>query len=150
QCPHNLDLWQWICGLPVRVRAFCRFGRYHKIEVEDDVTAYVEYANGTSGVCVATTGEAPGVNRLEVGGDRGRAVMEGDRITFWRTVESVDKFVRGSKEFFATPEVWKIEIPASGGGFQHKGITMNWIDAIQNGAPLLVRGEDGIRSLQLS
>ena len=42
QCPHNLDLWQWICGMPVRVRAFCGFGKYHDIEVEDDVTAYVE------------------------------------------------------------------------------------------------------------
>lgn len=59
QAPHNLDLWQWICGMPVRVRAFCGFGRWHDIEVEDDVTAYVEYAGGATGTFITCTGEAP-------------------------------------------------------------------------------------------
>ena len=60
QCPHNLDLWQWICGMPARIRAFCSYGKYHDIEFEDDVTAYMEYENGATGVFITTTGEAPG------------------------------------------------------------------------------------------
>src|SRR6185295_16790733 len=76
QCPHNLDLFQWICGMPTKVRAFCGFGKYHDIEVEDEVTAYLEYPNGATGTFVPTTGEAPGTNRLEIVGDRGKLVYE--------------------------------------------------------------------------
>jgi len=80
QCPHNLDLFQWFFGLPVRVRAFCRFGQYHQIEVEDEVTAYMELAGGATAVFVTTTGEAPGTNRLEIAAENGRIVYEDDRI----------------------------------------------------------------------
>ena len=52
QCPHNLDLLQWICGMPSKVRAFCHNGKWHDIEVEDDVTAYLEFPNGATGVFV--------------------------------------------------------------------------------------------------
>ena len=60
QCPHNLDLLQWMLGvMPVRITSLCRLGAYHDIEVEDDVTAVLEYANGASGVFVTTTGAPP-------------------------------------------------------------------------------------------
>ena len=94
QCPHNLDLWQWICGMPERVRAFCHFGKYHDIEVEDDVTAYAEYANGATGVFITSTGEAPGTNRLEISADNGKVVLEGGKITFWRTRVPSSQFLK--------------------------------------------------------
>ncbi|MDF2988632.1 MAG: oxidoreductase [Eubacterium sp.] len=84
QCPHNLDLWQWTCGMPVRVRAFCNYGKYHDIEVEDDVTAYVEYENGATGVFITSTADAPGTNRFEITGDMGKLVIEDGRLNFWR------------------------------------------------------------------
>ncbi|MCC2683264.1 MAG: oxidoreductase, partial [Paenibacillaceae bacterium] len=85
QDPHQLDLWQWTVGMmPTRVRAFCQFGKYRNIEVEDDVTAYVEYANGATGVFITTTGEAPGTNRYEISGDRGKIVIENNQMTFHR------------------------------------------------------------------
>jgi predicted dehydrogenase len=149
QCPHNLDLWQWICGMPVKVRAFCGFGKYHDIEVEDDVTAYVEYANGATGVFITSTAEAPGTNRLEVSGDRGKMVMENGQLTFWRSRESVGKFRKEYKGGFGSPEVWKCEIPVRDAGEEHKGITKNWTQAILKGTPLLAPGEEGIHSVQL-
>ncbi len=84
QCPHNLDLWQWMFGMPQRVRAFCKLGHKHDIEVEDEVTAYLEYDSGCSGVFIASTGEAPGTNRLEVAGERGKVVIEGNSLRFTR------------------------------------------------------------------
>lgn len=150
QDPHQLDLWQWICGLPRRVRAFCGFGKYHDIEVEDDVTAYVEYENGATGVFVTTTGEAPGTNRFEIAGDLGKLVVEDGKITFWRLRESQSKFRMESKESFAQPECWKIEIPVYGENKGHEGITANWVSAIMNGTPLLSPGSEGIRGLQIS
>jgi len=150
QCPHNLDLWQWICGLPVRVRAFCAFGKYHTIEVDDDVTAYVEYDNGATGLFVTTTGEAPGTNRLEIAGDRGKVVLENGQITFWRTRQSVSKFNREYQGGFGSPEVWKCEVPAGRGGDSHRGITTSWVNGILKGTPLLAPGVEGIRGLEIS
>ena len=150
QCPHNLDLWQWICGMPKRVHAFCHFGKYHDIEVEDDVTAYVEYANGASGVFITSTGEAPGTNRLEIHADRGKVVMEGGRIDFWRTRVPASQFLEEWKGGFGSPEVWKCEIPVGGKGEEHKGITRNWVDAILDGTPLLAEGTEGINGVEIA
>jgi len=149
QSPHNLDLWQWICGLPKRVRAFCAFGKYHDIEVEDDVTAYVEYENGATGVFITTTGEAPGSNTFEIVGDRGRLLLSEGKLRFWRTRLPVSQFLRESKSGFEKPETWVCEIPASGGE-EHIGITKNWVKAIREGTPLLARGEEGIQGVQLA
>jgi predicted dehydrogenase len=92
QSPHNLDLWQWICGMPARVRAFCAFGKYHDIEVEDDVTAFVEYPNGATGTFITSTGEAPGSFNFEIVGDRGRLVLTDNKLTFYRTTVPVSQF----------------------------------------------------------
>lgn len=150
QCPHNLDLWQWICGMPERVRAFCHFGKYHDIEVEDDVTAYVEYENGATGVFITSTGEAPGTNRLEISADNGKVVLEGGHITFWRTRVPSSQFLKEWPNGFGSPEVWKCEVPFRGGGEEHKGITKNWVQAIQQGTPLLADGQEGIRGVELA
>ncbi len=151
QCPHNLDLLQWICGMPVKMLAFCRFGKYHDIEVDDDVTAYFEYPNGATGVFITTTGEAPGTNRLEIAGDRGKVVLEGGKITFTRTEMPVREFSRVSKATFGRPDVWNVDIPVqAGNGPQHAGITQNFVDAILDGAPLIARAEEGIHSLELA
>lgn len=150
QGPHQLDLWQWICGMPIRVRAFCGFGKYHKIEVEDDVTAYVEYENGATGVFVTTTGEAPGTNRFEVTGDNGKIVVEDDKLTFWRNRVYKDNLVMESESPFAKPECWKCEVPIAGENLQHVGIMRNWVNSIQNGSKLLAPGEEGIKGLTLS
>ncbi|WP_322906230.1 Gfo/Idh/MocA family oxidoreductase [Paenibacillus campi] len=151
QCPHQLDLLQWTTGMmPERIRAFCRFGHYRKIEVEDDVTAYAEYANGASAVFITTTGEAPGTNRLEMTGDRGKVVIEHDRLTFWRLRESEPEFNSHYTGKFGSPECWQCDIPIEGEETGHPGIMRNWIDAIRYGTPLLSPGEEGIYGLTLS
>lgn len=150
QDPHQLDLWQWICGMPKRVRAFCGFGKFHAIEVEDDVTAYVEYENGATGVFVTSTSDAPGTNRFEVSGDRGKIVIEDGKLTFWRNRIPEREFSANYKEGFGQPEVWKCEIPICGPNLQHIGILRNFVDSITKGTKLLAPGEEGILGLTLS
>lgn len=150
QCPHNLDLLQWIGGMPARVRAFCSFGKYHDIEVEDEVTAYLEYPNGATGIFVTTTGEAPGSNRLEIAGDRGKLVLEGGKITFVRNEVGTREFQRTTRQSFSRPPVWNIDIPVEGSGGQHQAITQNFCDAILDGTPLIAPAEEGIRSVELA
>lgn len=150
QCPHNLDLLQWICGMPCKVRAFCSTGKRHNIEVEDEVTAYFEYANGATGTFITTTGEAPGSNRLEVAGENGKVVVEGGKVLFTRNEVSALKFCRTSKEPFAAPGVWNIEIPVHGCGGQHVEIKQNFTDAILDGAPLIAPAREGIHSVELA
>jgi predicted dehydrogenase len=151
QDPHQLDLWQWTIGMmPVRMRAFCSFGKYRNIEVEDDVTAYVEYENGATGVFVTTTGEAPGTNRFEVSGDRGKIVIEDGQLIFWRLRESEPEFNRRFTGGFGQPECWKCDVPITGIETGHPGLIRNWVDAIRTGAPLIAPGQDGIHGLTLS
>ena len=150
QCPHNLDLLIWMCGKPSRVRGFCQLGRYHNIEVEDNVTAYLEYPNGATGVFITSTGEAPGTNRLEICGERGKVVLENNKITFTRNEVSMLEFSKTSKAGFAKPEVWNIDVPFDPTPSHHSTITQNFIDAILDGAPLLCPAAEGINSVELA
>ena len=150
QCPHNLDLFQWIFGMPKSVRSFCKFGKYHDIEVDDDVTAYFEFANGASGVFITTTGEAPGTNRLEITAERGRVVYENDEIKFTRNEVPMSEFSRTTAQGFATPDVWDVKIPAQGHGGQHNEILANFTDAILDRKPLIAPAAEGIHSVELA
>lgn len=150
QCPHNLDLFQWFFGLPVKLRARCDFGKYHDIEVEDDVTATMEFANGATGVFITSTGEAPGTNRLEVTAERGKLVYENDKITFTRNEVPMSEFSRTTKQNFARPPTWDIEVPATGHGGQHVEILQNFTDAILHGTPLIAPAQEGINSVELA
>ncbi len=150
QDPHQLDLWQWICGMPIKVRAFCGFGKYRNIEVEDDVTAYVEYENGATGVFVTSVGESPGTNRFEIAGDRGKIVVENGKLTFWRLRVGEKQFNKEYTGGFGEPECWKCEIPVNGIETGHVGIMTDWVNAILNGTKLLAPGIDGINGLQIS
>lgn len=150
QCPHQLDLWQWLFGMPERVIARCQLGRFHDIEVEDSVTALLEYASGTQGVFVTTTGEAPGTNRLEVVGENGKVVIEGrDRLLFTRNEVSSVEFSRRTEQRFDRPEVWHVEIPTPGEGDQHHGILRNFARAILGREALLAPAVEGIHSVEL-
>jgi len=149
QCPHNLDLWQWMFGLPSRVRGFCRFGRFHDIEVEDEVTAYLEYDSGATAVFVTTTGEAPGTNRLEVAGERGKVVLEGDRFSFTRNEMPMSEYSRTTSERFTPPPVWNINVPLQTAGSRHRGIWQNFVGAVLGGEALIAPAVEGIRSVEL-
>ncbi len=150
QCPHQLDLLQWLCGLPVRVRAFCHEGRWHDIEVEDDVTAYLEYENGATGVFVTTTGDAPGTNRLEITGTRGKIICENDRLAFSRLAVDEREWCRTCPEGFKKPEWETIEVATDGEHPQHSGVLNAFADHILHGGPMIADGREGIRGLMLS
>lgn len=150
QDPHQLDLWQWTCGMPKRVRAFLGFGKYHNIEVEDDVTAYVEYDNGATGVFITTTGEAPGTNRFEISLDKGKIVVEDNKIKAFRLKGSLSEYIKNSDKPFTAPEHEFFEYIIDEPNLQHKGILINFVNAIQNKEPLIAPGPEGIFGLTIS
>lgn len=151
QCPHNLDLFQWLFGMPQKIRGFCKFGRFHEIEVEDDVTAIMEYDNGTTATFITSTGEAPGVNKLEISAEQGRVtVTDGTHIHFQRNRTQMSKFCMEAEAAFAMPESWHMDIPAGDAGGQHVEILQNFTNAILNGEKLLSPAEEGIRSVELA
>ncbi len=150
QCPHNLDLWQWICGMPVRVSAHLHFGKWHDVEVEDDVTAYVEYENGATGVFVTTTGDAPGTNRFEITLEKGKLVAEGNRLTMWYSEKSISEFSAENKSPFGSPRFVKTEVETDGENPQHKGVMNAFAASILHGTPLVADGTEGINGLLLS
>ena len=154
QCPHNLDLIQWICGMPIRVRAFCHEGKWHDIEVEDDVTAYLEYPNGATGVFVTTTGDAPGTNRFEITLEMGKLVCvlsnEGTSLTLYKLAENEREFCRTCPQGFVKPAMEIIEVETDGQNPQHNGVLKAFAANILRGEPLVAGGEEGINGLTLS
>ena len=150
QAPHNLDLWQWICGMPVRVHAFVGFGRWHDIEVDDDVTAYVEYANGATGTFVTCTGAAPGSNRFEISMDGGQLLYEKGRLLLMRTEMPVGQFIREYAGGFGKPETVTEDITPDGEYAMHAGVTRAFARHILYGEPMLADGREGINSLMLA
>ena len=150
QSPHQLDLWWWLFGQPAKVRAFCQFGRFHKVEVEDSVTAFLEYADGAQGVFITTTGEAPGTNRLEVAADRGKIIIEGLNLKWTRTDVSVAEWCATHPKGFEAPPVSQRDTAFENVGRQHVGILQNFVDAILDGAPLIAPAAEGIHSVELA
>lgn len=152
QCPHNLDLIQWITGLmPSRVTAVGFIGKHHPIEVEDEMSAIFEYPNGAVGHFITTTGEAPGTNRLEVVGNRGKIIAERGTLKFHRTREDVREVREKSPKAFTSVETWEFQIPiqASPSIGEHERVTRDFVNAVLNKKPLLAPGEEGIRGLEI-
>ena len=150
QCPHQLDLLQWLCGLPVKVRAFCHEAKWHDIEVEDDVTAYLEFENGATGVFVTTTGDAPGTNRLELTFERGKIVCEDGKLIFDKLKVNEREFCKTEKNGFAKPEMERIVVETDGMNEQHVGVLKAFANKIQGKGELIAEGTEGIRALSLS
>ena len=151
QCPHQLDLWQWICGMPSKIRAFCSEGKWHNIEVEDDVTIYAEYPNGATGVFVTTTGDYPGTNRLEITLDKAKIVSEnGSTITLTVLDETISENCATCKEGFASIKNETINVETDGLNEQHTGVINAFAANILHGTPLVARGEEGINGLMIS
>ena len=150
QCPHQLDLLQWLCGLPARVHAFAHEGKWHDIEVEDDVTAYLEFANGATGVFITTTGDAPGTNRLEITGTLGKLVCENDVLTFQKLAADEREWCATCPEGFRKPDFETITVETDGENPQHIGVMNAFAAAIEKGSPLVADGREGINGLMLS
>lgn len=150
QCPHQLDLLQWVTGgLPKSVRGFCHYGKWHEIEVEDDVTAYLEYENGATGIFVTTTGETPGSNRFEISGTKGKLLCENDRLKWYKNAQDSREFSRTTKESFSRPDCECVEVETDGENPQHAGILNNFANALLGLEEFFVDGREGIKGVEL-
>lgn len=152
QNPHQLDLFQWLFGMPKKVRGFCYFGKNRDIEVEDEATAYMEYENGCTATYITTVSEYPGTSRLEIVGDKGKLVFEKNVITLWKLSIS-------EKEFNATTRTMEGPIPVEEKVVEYEANTIpecqaamvnNWVEVSTVGGKLIAPGEEGINSLSLS
>jgi predicted dehydrogenase len=150
QCPHQLDLWQWICGVPKKIQAHLHYGKWHDIEVEDDVTAYVEYENGATGVFITTTGDACGTNRFEVQMDGCKLVAENESLVLYELECLEPEFSKVASNPFVAPKATRIEVETDGLNEQHVGVINAWGGAILRGEPLVADGREGINGLTIS
>ena len=150
QCPHQLDLLQWLCGLPAKVHAFAHEGKWHDVEVEDDVTAYLEFPNGATGVFITTTGDAAGTNRLEVTGTKGTLICDGESLIFKKLAVNEREWCATCQEGFRTPDCETITVETDGQNLQHIAVMNAFAAAIEKGSPLVANGREGINGLMLS
>ena len=150
QCPHNLDLWQWLCGMPTKVYAKMRFGQYHDIEVEDDVVATVEYENGAMGSFITSTADTPGTNRLEIVFDCGTLVCENNRLVLKKLGVPESVFSKENTAVYGQPPCEVVTVETDGKNAQHSGVMNAFAAAILRNEPLVADGREGLRALALS
>ena len=149
QAPHQLDLWQWICGMPERITAFCGEAKYHNIEVEDDATIVARFPGGAEGIFVTSTGEYPGTNRLEISGTKGKLVLENGGLKWWRLEQDERVFCVESQKSFDHIPMEYTEIPDQPNKLGHRKILQNFTNAILHDEPLLAPGYDGLKELTI-
>ena len=150
QCLHQLDAMQWITGMPSQVRSHVGIGKWHDIEVEDDVTCYMKFANGASGAFITSSGETPGSNRFEIAGTKGRLILENDTLTLTRNEVPSDEWCKTSKIGFQKPETTVEEIPIPGADAAHATLMTNFVNAILDGEALIAPGVEGLGSVELA
>lgn len=150
QAPHNLDIWQWIMGMPDMLVSFCHEGLFHDVEVEDDATIYAEYKNGATATFITSTGEYPGTNRLEISGTMGKVVAENGKLKLFLLDEDEREICNNSQEAMPTEKVTKIELDLKDEEDGHILIMRNFTEHIEKGIPLIAPGEEGINSLRIS
>ena len=150
QCLHQLDALQWIVGMPSRVRDHVGIGKFHDIEVEDEVTCYLEFPEGASGIFISSTGETPGSNRFEISGTKGRAILENDKLIVTQNSVPSDEWNKTSKVGFAQPETTIKELPIPPAEEPHAGLLTNFVDALLDGEQLIAPGSSGIGSVELA
>ncbi len=151
QCPHNIDIMQWIVGMPEKVTAHCYYGKYHDIEVEDDVSAFFEFSNGATGALFTSTGEKPGTNRLEISCDRAKIVIENGKLSMWKYPVSEKEFRYYSTEDYKNLTYDFSEyIPENSDVSAHNQILQNFVNSILFGEELISPGYDGIKGLTIS
>ncbi|MBR5472804.1 MAG: Gfo/Idh/MocA family oxidoreductase, partial [Clostridia bacterium] len=145
QCPHQLDLWQWICGMPVKVQSKIKYGKWHDIEVDDDVTTFVEYENGATGVFITTTGDGKGTNRFEVQMDGAKLVVEDDKLTVTEFEMKESEFTKTNTEVFGMVKTHNLEVEIESKNPQHIGVVNAWAGKILHGTPLIAEGAEGLK-----
>ncbi len=150
QCPHQLDLFQWICGMPEKVQAKVLYGKWHNIEVEDDVTAVVTYKNGAIGTFIACTGDACGTNRFEIQLDKAKLVAENDKLELYEYDVAEPEFTKANKEIWGHPNITQTTVAIDQKNSQHVDVMNAFADAVLNGGRLIAGGEEGINGLTLS
>jgi predicted dehydrogenase len=162
QAPHQLDLWQWLCGVPERVFAKAGFGFRRNIVVEDEVHALVDFGNGATGSFLTCTNDLVGTDRLEILCDKGKVVVEGSKtVTITRlsdseqalsdslTVADVADLFRGKADV-AKWMTTETKVYESAWGQQHADVLLNFTANILDGTPLIAPGADGIHGVRLA
>lgn len=162
QAPHQLDLWQWMCGIPQKCFAKLAFGFRRDIAVEDEVNALVDFGNGATGHFMTATHDLVGTDRLEMLFDSGKIVVEGSKkVTITRlkqdeqklssamSIDDVRKLFTGQLDTGALYETETTEYE-SVWGQQHATVLQNFAANILDGTPLIAPGPDGINGVRLA
>ncbi len=150
QCPHQLDLWQWICGMPEKITAICHEGKWHNIEVEDDVMIYAQYPNGATGTFITTTGDYPGTNRLEITLDKAKLICENGKLHIFELSIGTDDYTKNAEDGFGSIEYKEYDAELDGRNDQHIEVMNKFAASILRDEPMTASGQEGINGLTIS
>ena len=151
QNPHYLDLWNWLFGMPDKVYAALEFGRYNDFDVDDAADIQFYYENGFHGTMVSATGEAPGVNRLEIWGSKGKLTVEdGKNLLFDENEMSTEEFAKVNQQVFTMLPHKQRQIPLEQVQNPYLPALLHFGESILTGSSPVADGYDGLKEVQLA
>lgn len=157
QCVHQLDIVQWLLGMPSSIIADCKT-KNRNITTENDVTAVMKYDDFHC-VFTASTHEVPGTNRFEIAGDKGKIVIDKFKMKYYVNVKSEDEINRASQRDYGNKKDKKSKKHKLGYGVsrlvydtiygQQARIISNFVRALEGREDLIAKAGEGIRCLTL-
>ncbi|MBR2180332.1 MAG: Gfo/Idh/MocA family oxidoreductase [Oscillospiraceae bacterium] len=148
QCPHQLDLLAWLCGMPEEIYAKCSVAQWHDVEIEDDVIATLKYKNGAMGSFITSTGINPGTNRLEIALDKGTMIVENDKVTINELSMSLADYTGINQPPLQITKI-NYEFPENKAP-GHAIMLNSFAGAILRGEEMYAGAQDGLNELTLS
>ncbi len=161
QAPHQIDLMQWMFGMPERVFATTNMGFRRNIAVENDVCAQFVYSNQATGVFITCTHDIMGEDRLTAVYDRGRIrVLDSRRLEIERLVDDEEKLgteysdealndLRKMNKLYTTEIIEKENDPFANS--EHAKLFKAFVDHLNNPEkPMVAKGVDGINGVLLA
>jgi hypothetical protein len=157
-----MDLWHWLCGAPTSIWAKVPFGFAHDIDVEDDVTAVLNYGRSGTGVFITATHDMMGTDRLEILAEAGKILVEDSRVATVHRLKrpmldysgtmgaaDIQRIVRNEIDWsqFRTTEVIECHTKH---GTDHAAVLENFARAILYDEPLLAPAAEGMGAVRLS
>ena len=143
QAIHTLDLFLHMVGDVESVSATLARVGHSAIEVEDVASVSFRFAGGAVGNLFATTCSYPGSDvRIEVVGTRGSALIEGDKLARFSSIDGETLVVQDDS-------CGSTELSKSYYGSSHRRLIEDFLEAVcENRAPF-VTGEEGKRSVDV-
>ena len=149
QSIHTIDLLQYLVGPVASVFGFAEKLLHAGIEAEDTAAAVLKFRSGAIGVIEGTTSLYPGfARRIEVHGERGSVVLDGNDIAAWKlldTGEEEEELAQLTEKDSSNASADPLALDVAG----HRRQIEDLVHALQENREPTISGREGLKAMEV-